>query len=122
MITSKIIANGILRAIGVLVFISILLYLLYQIQAVLIYLLVALILTLIGNPILDILKKRLKFKHTLATVITLLFFVVIILGFVALFIPLISSQSENLSLLNTKEIEQNATDLMNQIVLYLVFV
>jgi predicted PurR-regulated permease PerM len=119
MITSKTIANGILRAIGVLVFISISLFLLYQIQAVLIYLLVALILTLIGNPILDILKKRLRFKHTLATVITLLFFVVIILGFIALFIPLISSQSENLSLLNTKEIEQNATDLVNQIVLYL---
>jgi predicted PurR-regulated permease PerM len=119
MITSKIIANGILRAIGVLVFISILLYLLYQIQTVLIYLLVALILTLIGNPILDLLKKRLKFKHTLATAITLLFFVIIIFGFLALFIPLISSQSENLSLLNTKEIEQDATDLMNQIVLYL---
>lgn len=119
MITSKIIAQGILKAVGVLILSALLLFLIYQIQSVLIYLIVALILTLIGNPILDFLKKRLKLNHILSTIGTLIFFVVIIFGFIALFIPLISSQTESLSLLNTKEIEQDATDLLNQITIYL---
>jgi len=119
MITSKTIANGILRAIGTLVVIAIALYLLYQIQSVLIYLVVSLILTLIGNPILDFLKKRLKFKHTLAAITTLLFFILIIIGFISLFIPLVLSQSQNLSLLNTTQIEQNINELINQIVVFL---
>jgi predicted PurR-regulated permease PerM len=114
--TSKILANGILRALGITVAIALLLYFLYEIQAVIIYLVVALILTLIGNPILDFLKRRLKFNHTLATVFTVFFFVLIIVGFLMLFIPLVIDQGQNLSLLNTAEIETNSLRLMNQVV------
>jgi predicted PurR-regulated permease PerM len=115
MITSKIIASGILKAIAIVLIASLLLYFLYQIQNVLIYLLVSLILTLIGIPILDFLKKRLKFKHTLATIFVLTFYILIILGFIMLFIPLIISQGQNLSLLNTVEIEKNILVLFKQI-------
>jgi predicted PurR-regulated permease PerM len=114
MITSKIIANGILRAIGFLILIAVSIYFFYLIQSVLIYLVVALILTLIGNPILEFFKKRLKFKHIFATIATLFIFVLIITGFVLMFIPLISSQGENLSLLKTSEIEKNITQLTEQ--------
>jgi predicted PurR-regulated permease PerM len=119
MITSKIIANGILRAIGFLVLAAVSLYFLYLIQSVLIYLVVALILTLIGSPILDFFKKRLKFKHTFATIATLFIFILIIAGFVLMFIPLISSQGENLSLLNTAEIEKDINQLLNQTAAFL---
>jgi predicted PurR-regulated permease PerM len=119
MITSKIIANGILRAISTIVLVALALYFLYQIQSVLIYLIVALILTLIGNPILDFFKRRLKFKHVFATIATLLIFVLIIAGFIMMFIPLISSQGQNLSLLNTAEIEKNILQLINQISVFL---
>lgn len=119
MITSKIIANGILKAIGFLVLVAISLYFLFLIQSVLIYIVVALILTLIGNPILDFLKKRLKFKHTLATIATLLIFILFITVFVMMFIPLISSQGQNLSLLKTAEIEKNVTQLVNQTAAFL---
>ena len=114
MITSKIIANGILKAIGILVLTVLSLYFLYLIQSILIYLVVALILTLIGNPILDFFKKRLKFKHTLATIATLLLFILFITGFILMFIPLISSQGQNLSLLKTVEIEKSITQLVDQ--------
>ncbi|HAT75475.1 MAG TPA: AI-2E family transporter [Flavobacterium sp.] len=119
MITSKIIANGILRALGFIVLVAISVYFIYLIQSVLIYLVVALILTLVGNPILDFFKKRLKFKHTLATIATLFIFILIIAGFVLMFIPLISSQGENLSLLKTSEIEQKITQLTNQVIAFL---
>lgn len=119
MASSKIIANGILRALGIAVAIAVACYFLYQIQTVFLYLAIALILTLIGNPILDFLKKRLKFKHTLATVFTLLFFLLIIVGFLMLFIPLLIHQGHNLSLLNTTAIERNIMQLTDQLVAFL---
>lgn len=119
MITAKTIASGILRAVAILALVTILIYLLYQIQSVLLYLSISLVLTLIGNPILDFFKNRLKFNHTLATVSTLLLFFLIIIGFISLFIPLILAQGENLSLLNTNEIEQNTNRLIHEIEIYL---
>jgi predicted PurR-regulated permease PerM len=96
MITSKTIANGIL-AITVIVLTALLLYFLYQISSVLVYLIVALILTLIGNPVLDFFTRRLKFNHIFATIATLFIFVIVISGFIMMFIPLILSQGQNLS-------------------------
>lgn len=119
MITSKIIANGILRAISILILVALVLYFLYQIQSVLIYLVVALILTLIGNPFLDFFKRRLKFNHTFATITTLFLFILIIAGFIMMFIPLILSQGQNLSLLNTAQIEKSIIQLLNQITIFL---
>ncbi len=119
MITPKTIANGILRSIGFLVLIGISLFFIYQIQAVIVYLIVSLILTLIGKPIMSFLKTRLRFHNTLATITTLIFFFLLIVGFISLFIPLILSQSESLSLLNTAEIEQNINQLIHQIVVFL---
>jgi predicted PurR-regulated permease PerM len=119
MITSKIIANGILRAIGFVVLTVLTLYFLYQINSVLIYLVTAFILTLIGNPILDFFKRRLKFRHTLATAATLFIFILIILGFVMMFVPLVLSQGQNLSLLNTAEIERNIIQLIDKVSAFL---
>src|SRR4051812_34218898 len=119
MITSKIIANGILRAVGFLVLAAISLYFLYLIQSVLIYLIVSLILTLIGIPILDFLKRRLKFNHTFTTIATLSVFILFLAGFIWMFIPLISSQGEKLSLLNITEIEKSITELLNKTAVFL---
>ena len=119
MISSKIIANGILKALGFTVIIGLVLYFLYLIQSVLIYLLVALILTLIGSPILDFFKRRLKFNNTIATITTLFIFILLITGFIMMFIPLILSQGQNLSLLNTGEIEKSTVKLIDQITIYL---
>jgi predicted PurR-regulated permease PerM len=119
MITSKIIANGIVRAILILLGLSLAVFFLYQIQSVIIYLLISLVLTLIGNPILDFLKKRLKFNHLFATITTVLFFVLLIVGFIMLFIPLVVSQGQNLSLLNTGAIEKDVLRLVDQLTVFL---
>ena len=119
MITSKTISNGILRALLTLTFCGLVLFFFYQIQSVLIYLVVSFILTLIGNPILDFFKKRLKFNHIVATIATLFIFILIIFGFIMMFVPLVLSQGQNLSLLNTAEIEKNILQLINQITAFL---
>lgn len=119
MITSKTISNGILRALLTVVVTGLILLFFYQIHTVLTYLIVSLILTMIGRPILSFFKKRLKFNHIFATIATIFIFISIILGFILMFIPLVSSQGQNLSLLNTTAIEKNIIELVNQIKIFL---
>lgn len=117
--TSRILAHGILKAVFSILGIALLLIFIYQIHTVIIYLIISLILTLIGNPIQNFMKRRLKFNNTLATVTTILFFLSIIFGFIMLFVPLILSQSQNLSLLNTVQIEKNIRLLMSNFSVFL---
>ena len=119
MITSKIIANGILRALGIIVLVFVGAMFLYKIQSVIIYLFISLILSMIANPVVKFLKTKLKFPHIVAVVTTLLFFVCLMAGFLMLFVPLIITQSENLSLLDTAKLEQDVTYLINQVNEYL---
>lgn len=117
--TSKTIALGILKAVGVISGIALLLYFLYQIQAVIIYVVVALVTTLIGIPILNFFQRKLKFNNIFATIATVFIFVLILAGFIMMFIPLVSSQGENLSLLQTRQIEDNITELISKIGVFL---
>lgn len=119
MVQSKAIANGILRAVGIIALIGSILYFLYCIQVVFIYITIAIVISLIGNPIVEFLRNRLKFSNTLAVCVTLLFFVSMLAGLVMLFVPLIISQGNNLSLLDTKSIQEKLTEVFNQASVYL---
>lgn len=112
--SSNAITKGILKAVGIMVAVLLLLYFLYLIQSVIIYLIVSLILTMIGMPIVRFLKNKCKFKNIFAVITTLLIFVGFIFGFIMLIVPLVASQGENLSLLNTAAIEQSVIQLIDQ--------
>ena len=116
---SKIIASGLLRATGILTLICLLLYFIYQIQTIIIYIIISVILSLIANPIIEFLKNRLKFSNALAVSVTLLLFLLFLLGLISLFVPLIISQGDNLSLLDTKSIETKLVHLYAQFDAYL---
>lgn len=118
--TSKNISKGILKAVFSLIGIALFLVFLYQISAVIIYLIVALILALITNPLVEFLKKRLKFKNTLAVSTTMIVILLVIVGFVMMFVPLIAAQGKNLSLLNTDSIQSNVLELVKKIETYLI--
>jgi predicted PurR-regulated permease PerM len=118
MITSKIISRGILRALGTTVLLGSTLFFLYKIQTVILYLCISLILCLIASPFITFLKRKLKFKNNIATVTTLIIFVFILVGFALLFVPLIISQAENLSLLDTNLLQNQFTILENNIETY----
>jgi predicted PurR-regulated permease PerM len=117
--TSKIIAIGIIKAIAISIGIAAILFFLYEIQSVIIYLIVSLILTLITSPFVAFLKRRLKFSNTVAVVFTMFLVIFTFVGLILMFVPLILSQSENLSLLDTKAIEKSATELATQFKIYL---
>ncbi|RDI13345.1 AI-2E family transporter [Flavobacterium sp. AG291] len=119
MLTSKTIANGILRALAVIVGCCLLLYFLYQVQTVILYLFIALIVSTVATPIVDFLKKRCKFSHTPAVITTLIFMIALLIGFIMLFVPLIIAQGQNLSLLDTHKLEQDFSDMVLHIKNYL---
>jgi predicted PurR-regulated permease PerM len=50
----------------------------------------------------------------------MLIVILVILGLIMMFVPLISSQSKNLSLLDTKSIERNVLEIINNLNLFLV--
>ena len=58
---------------------------------------------------------KLKLPHTLAVVLTVLFFLLVIFGVVSMFVPLIVQQGHNISLMNTPELHRNIKDLLIQI-------
>ena len=105
-VTSKEIANGIVRAVAIITGVLILLYFLYKIQAILAYIIIAMVVSLIARPVIRFFKKRLKFKDSLAVLATMILFLGVILGFIRMIIPLIEKQSENLSLLNSNQFQE----------------
>ncbi|RKE95441.1 AI-2E family transporter [Ichthyenterobacterium magnum] len=115
---SKIIANGILRAIGILLAVFTILFFLYKIQSVIVYIAIAAVISLIGRPIVLFLRKKLKFNNTIAVIATMLLFIILLAGLVGLFIPLIAEQGQNLSLLNIDQLQSNAENLYTEIMNY----
>lgn len=110
------------RAIVLASLIIVLLIGLYQvvvsIQSVLFYLLIAAVVSLIGRPITQLLK-RIKFGNTLSSVTTIAILMIAFFGIVSLLLPVIFEQAKNLSLLNVNAFEATATKLINELSIYL---
>jgi len=115
---SNTITNGILKAIAIIIGIAITLYFLYQIQSVIGYIAIASVISLIGRPIVLFLERKLKFKNTLAVIVTMLVLLGLFLGLVGLFIPLVLKQGHNLSLLDINQLQTNIQDLYVEIITY----
>ena len=116
---SKTIANGILRAVGIIVAVALLLYFLYKIQSVIVYIIIAAVISLIGRPIVIFLRRRLKFSNTIAVVTTMLLLVGVFVGIISLLIPLLLEQGQNLSLLDINQLQTNIEELYKAGIQYL---
>lgn len=115
---AKEISNGIVRAVLQLTGICILVWLLLRVKTLLIYMLIAGIVSLIGRPINQLLTKRLKLKNILASSITIVFLMWILVSIFSLFVPLLVQQGENLSLLEVNELKGNIETLIQEIGTY----
>ncbi len=82
-------------------------FLLFEIKLLLGYILIAAIISLIGQPIVNFLSLKLKFKKSSASILTMLIFVSIIIGIISLFVPLVIEQGRNLSLLDIESFQKN---------------
>lgn len=115
---SRILANGILRALAVIAGIALLLFFLYKIQSVIVYVVIAAVLSLIGRPIIIFLRRKLKFKNTLAVVFTMVLMIAMVIGLISMFIPLIIEQGRNLALLDINTLKNNIQHLYIEITDY----
>ncbi|MEO1487496.1 MAG: AI-2E family transporter, partial [Bacteroidota bacterium] len=116
--TAKTLSNGILRAVAIIAGAVLFCYFIYAIRSVVAYIAIAGVVALLGRPIILFLRNKLKFPNTLAVVATMVLMLGIFFGILALFIPLISEQSKNLSLLDLEELIANLNTLYFQIVEY----
>lgn len=108
---SKTISNGILKALAVIIGVTIGLWFIYKIQSVLVYIAIAGVISLLGRPIVKALRERFKFPNLVAVIITMILFFATILGIVSLFIPLVIKQGKNLSLLDINALQRNVESL-----------
>ena len=118
---SRMITKGILQAVATLIGVGLLLLFLWKTQSVLVYIVIAAIISLIARPVVGFLKKRLKLPNTLAVIITMGIFMNLIFGLISLFIPLISQQGQNLSLLNFNELVANTESIAQHLNDYFLF-
>lgn len=117
--TSNTIANGIIKSVLTLAALVLLGFVLFKLSSVLVYLIVSLLFVMLIQPVITFLQVKLKFKKIIAIITSLFFTVFLMYGFVQMFIPLILSQSESLSLLDINSLEQNSKVLLNNIDAYL---
>tara|TARA_R110002072_G_scaffold48716_9_gene133173 strand:- start:1253 stop:2341 length:1089 start_codon:yes stop_codon:yes gene_type:complete len=115
---AKEITKGILQAVAIIFGFVFLGWFFYNIQSVLLYIVLAGVVTLIGRPIVLFLKERLLFKNLLAVILTMVIIFGFLIGLLLLFIPLIKQQSHNLSLLNIDSLSMTVENLYSEILVY----
>jgi predicted PurR-regulated permease PerM len=115
---SNTISNGILKSLGIILGVFLLLFFLFKIQSIIVYIAIAAVISLIGRPIVMFLRRKLKFRNTIAVIVTMFILIGLLIGLVLLFIPLILEQGQNLSLLNINELQGNIEGLYKEIVAY----
>ena len=104
---SNTIAQGILKAVGIIVGIVLLILGLYKLQNIIVYIVLAAILALIGRPMIKFLKKRLKFKNTWATITVIVVILGTFAGLISLFVPMLISQGKNLASIDFQALNDN---------------
>jgi len=107
---SRAISIGILKALAVLVGILILCWFLFQIKALILYIGLALVLSLIGRPVI-IFLKRFRINNTLATIITLLLILATFSYVVKIFVPIIIEQGKNIAEIDYEQVKRDLNEL-----------
>ena len=115
---SKEITKGIFWAILQLTGLCIITWLLFQLKVLVIYMVIAGIVSLIGRPINQFLIQRLKMRNILGTSITIIFLLGLLISLFSLFVPLLVQQGENLSLLEVDLLKNNIETLVEEISIY----
>jgi predicted PurR-regulated permease PerM len=115
---AKTIADGILRALAIVAAIIGVLYFVNAIFILITYILIAAVVSLIGRPIVLFLRTRLKFNQNLAAITAMAVLLGILAMIIALVVPLMVQQGENLSLLDLKGLRASINELYNEISTY----
>lgn len=118
--------DRILRIIVTAIIISVIIFLAWRFSAILTYILIAAILSLIGKPLVKAFDQiqigDWKFPHLLSSILTLLLMIFIVAGLIRVFVPLIANQAEMISAIDvqavTKALEEPTSEIQDFLIRY----
>lgn len=116
---SKTIAKGNLKTLAVVAGVILLLYVLFKIKSLILFIFIALVITLICRPLVSILNNKLKFGNTLASVTTLILVGLFLFLMARIFLPIVLEQSQNISEIDFKIVKKDLNELNVQASEYL---
>ena len=99
-------SKELVKSVLTLSFLGLLAWVLFKIKLGLLYILIALILTLIINPLNKFFKCKFKINNTLSSILSISILISFFSLVIGLFVPILSKQGRNLSLLNTNEFRE----------------
>ncbi|TXD68493.1 AI-2E family transporter [Aequorivita lipolytica] len=91
--------------------IVILIWFLYETQALILYIGLALVLSLIGRPVVLFLKRRLRLGNTVASVVTLLLIIGTFSLLLSIFVPIIIEQGKHISQIDFEQVKRDLNEL-----------
>lgn len=104
----------VLKYVGYLAVIALTVYLIWRFWFLIAWILVAAVLSFLGHPIVRFLDKlhikKWKIPHPLSTLLALIAIVLVGLGFLAIFIPLILEQAQTISKIDVNQLAANLQD------------
>jgi predicted PurR-regulated permease PerM len=116
---AKEISFGVLKVIGILAGICLLLWFIFKIQALILFIGIAAVISLIGRPVMLFLKRRFRFGNTLAALTTLLLVIATLAIVLRIFVPIIIEQGKNISEIDFDLVKSDLNDLNVQASEYL---
>ncbi len=109
--TAKAITIGILRALGIMAGLFILFWLLFKIKAIFLYIGLAVVVSLLGRPIMIFFKKRMRLNNVVSAFLTLFIF----LGFISLLarilIPVIINHGKHFTQIDFEQVKRDLIEL-----------
>lgn len=103
----ELVAKGIIKSFIGISFLVLTSYFIWEIRKVFFYIVFAMILSLIGRPIVQFFHTRLKMPTSPSVMLTMFLFISVTIGVIGLIIPMIIDQAKELSLLNTPQLREN---------------
>ena len=99
-------SKELVKSVITLSFLGLLAWVLFKIKLGLLYIFIGLILTLIINPLNKFFKYKFKINNTLSSILSVSILISFFSLVIGLFVPILSKQGRNLSLLNTNEFRE----------------
>ncbi len=112
-------SKELIKSILLLVFISLIFYVLYMVRLGLLYIFISIILTLIINPVNKFLLYKIKINNNLSSLISVSFLISFFMLIIGLFVPILNEQGKNLSLLNNLDFRKKIKETSEFITSYL---
>lgn len=111
--------NTTLRTVGIVLLIALAIYLAWYFSAILVYILISAVLSIMGHPMVRFLDsihiRRFKCPHTLSTALTLLTILIIFIALIGTFVPLIVSEANVISRIDVKMVAGRLQDPINSL-------